>query len=144
MGIHPEYNVENDKEVRAAVIAKFTKMVDEPKFGEQYRVIPKGLIYQVVSNLSKKEIFTLVMHPDQSVSASTTYHSIIVPGITPIRYGNIAANGFKFFRGDAAHICSKLREWAKIQAAQEKQKEAEASSEAMLRKRALEKLAQIK
>lgn len=140
-----DYDVKYDEKVKKEVINKLTKMVNDPKFGEQYRVNEGTLSYHfcywVNSNISNKNVFILFLYENMDNT-----HNIFVPGITPLLHNDELISGFHFHDWEAAHICSKLKEWVKFQKKQDKQRETVAkelqANEA--RKYALEKLANIR
>lgn len=140
-----DYDVRYDEIVRKEVINKLTKMVNDPKFGEQYTVndgiVSYHLTYWVNSNISNKNVFMLLLFEGMDNT-----HKIFVPGITPLLNNDESTSAFYFNDWEAADICSKLKEWVKFQKKQDKQKEAVAkelqANEA--RKYALEKLANIR
>ncbi len=140
-----DYDVRYDETVRREVINKLTKMVNDPKFGEQYTV-NDGIVsyhscYWVNSNISNKNVFMLFLYETMDNT-----HGIFVPGITPLLDNDELISGFHFRDWEATHICSKLKEWVKIQKEQDKQNETVAkelrANEA--RKAVLETLANIR
>lgn len=141
-----DYDIKYDEIVKKEVIDKFTKMVDDPNFGERYTVISGALCYYVNSNLSETNVFILYKHIDEFRNYIKDCHNIFVPGITPLRNNSEQESGFYFHHREAAYICSKLEEWAKVQSKQAKQKETVAKELQAndARKYALEKLANIR